>query len=80
MKIWKSVIDIILKQSKTTSSHKPVPELKVEPLETRTLLASHPLADAPDVDYKIMEDWNSGHTGEFSLINDEGMDFENLQI
>ena len=80
MKIWKSVIDIILKQSKTTSSHKPVPELRVEPLETRTLLASHPLADAPDVDYKITEDWNSGHTGEFSLINDEGMDFENWQI
>jgi len=80
MKIWKSVIDIILKQSKTTSSHKPVPELKVEPLESRTLLASHPLVDAPDIDYKIPEDWDTGHTGEFSLINDEGVDFENWQI
>ncbi|MCP4193766.1 MAG: hypothetical protein GY768_24400, partial [Planctomycetaceae bacterium] len=80
MKIWQSVIETVLKNAKSKSSQNPVTGLKFEPLETRSLLASHSLADAPDVDFKITDQWSGGHTAEFSLVNDEGVKFDGWKI
>ena len=33
--------------------------LQLESLEARSLLASHPLVDAPDVDYVVTDQWST---------------------
>ncbi|MDG2383479.1 MAG: glycosyl hydrolase family 18 protein [Pirellulaceae bacterium] len=80
MKLWQSVLETVIRNAKNKSSHKPVTGLNFEPLEVRSLLASHTLADAPDVDFKITDQWNTGHTAEFSLVNDEGVNFDGWKI
>ena len=80
MKLWHNFLRAIRKQSKGKASHQSVTTIKFEPLEIRSLLASHPLVDAPDIDFRIPDEWSTGHTAEFSLINDEARQFEGWQI
>jgi GH18 family chitinase len=44
------------------------------------LLAAHPLADAPDVNFNVAEQWESGHTADLTITNDEGKSFTNWQL
>ena len=52
----------------------------LEALEVRTMLAAHPLADAPDVQFQVEEDWGSGRTASLKLTNDESTAFTNWQL
>lgn len=52
----------------------------IESLEVRTMLAAHPLADAPDVQFQVEEDWGSGRTASLTLINDEATAFTDWQL
>ena len=52
----------------------------LESLEVRTMLAAHPLADAPDVQFQVEEDWGSGRTASLTLTNDESTAYTNWQL
>ena len=52
----------------------------LESLEVRTMLAAHPLADAPDIQFQIEEDWGSGRTASLILTNDEASAFTDWQL
>ena len=58
----------------------PRAHLVLESLEVRTLLAANALNDAPNVEFQITEDWNSGHTAELVLTNDESSSYANWQF
>lgn len=44
------------------------------------MLAAHPLADAPDVQFQIEEDWGSGRSASLILTNDEASAFTDWQL
>lgn len=52
----------------------------LEPLEVRVMLAAHPLANAPDVQFQVEEDWGSGRTASLILTNDEATAFTDWQL
>ena len=52
----------------------------LESLEVRTMLAAHPLANAPDVQFQVEEDWGSGRTASLTLTNDESTAYTNWQL
>ena len=54
--------------------------LQLESLEARSLLASHPLVDAPDVDYVVTDQWSTGHTADVTITNDEAASFTNWKL
>ncbi len=54
--------------------------LALESLEVRTLLAGNALNDGPNVEFQITEDWNSGHTAELVLTNDDSSSYANWQF
>ena len=54
--------------------------LALESLEVRTLLAGNALNDGPNVEFQITEDWNSGHTAELVLANDDSSSYANWQF
>lgn len=53
---------------------------QTESLEVRTLLAAHPLADAPDIQFEVDNDWGSGRTAVLTLNNDESTAFTDWQL
>ncbi|QDU49298.1 glycosyl hydrolase family 8 [Gimesia panareensis] len=53
---------------------------QTESLEVRTLLAAHPLADAPDIQFEVDNDWGSGRTAILTLNNDESTAFTDWQL
>ncbi|WP_145176739.1 glycosyl hydrolase family 8 [Gimesia aquarii] len=53
---------------------------QIESLEVRTMLAAHPLANAPDVQFQVENDWGSGRTASLTLTNDEATDFTDWQL
>jgi endo-1,4-beta-D-glucanase Y len=53
---------------------------QTESLEVRTLLAAHPLADAPDIQFEVDNDWGSGRTAILTLNNDEATAFTDWQL
>ena len=55
-------------------------KLQLESLEVRSLLASHPLVDAPDVDYVVTDQWSTGHTADVTITNDEDSSFTNWTL
>lgn len=54
--------------------------LAIESLESRTLLAASVLADAPNVEFEIVENWTSGHSAELVLVNDEAVSYTDWQL
>lgn len=44
------------------------------------MLAAHPLADAPDVEFQVDQDWGSGRTANLILHNDEATTFTDWQL
>ena len=53
---------------------------QTESLEVRTLLAAHPLADAPDIQFEVDNDWGSGRTAILTLNNDESTAFTDWKL
>jgi len=80
MKNLQDIIKELLQDKSRKSPYKPQTNLKIESLENRSLLAAHPLADAPDVDFNVSEQWESGHTADLKITNDEGTAFSNWQL
>lgn len=67
--------------SKTDRKAKHIrPALGTESLESRTLLTTNVLADAPNVDFEITDSWNSGHTAELVLVSDKAVSYSNWQL
>ncbi|HAW32018.1 MAG TPA: hypothetical protein DCY03_28585, partial [Planctomycetaceae bacterium] len=44
------------------------------------MLSAHPLADAPDVQFEVDQDWGSGRTANLILNNDEATAFTDWQL
>ena len=80
MKNLQDIIKELLQDKSRKSPYKPQTNLKIESLENRSLLAAHPLADAPDVDFNVAEQWGTGHTADLTITNDEGTAFSNWQL
>lgn len=55
-------------------------DLRMEPLESRQLLATYVLPDAPNVEFEITNDWNSGHQASMPLNNDETTSYSNWNL
>ena len=80
MKDLQQIIRELLKNKSSKSPYKRQTNLNIESLENRSLLAAHPLADAPDVNFNVAEQWESGHTADLTITNDEGKAFTNWQL
>ena len=80
MRIWHRVLQAILQGKSSRSNARNDTSLQLESLEIRSLLASHPLADAPDVDYEVTDEWSTGHSAALTLTNDESTSFSNWQL
>ena len=84
MKVWKVAQEKLFSKIRFASNNKKLKNttahLHLETLEVRSLLASHPIANAPDVDYQITADWSTGHTAELTLTNDEASSFTDWQL
>ncbi|MDG2410054.1 MAG: glycosyl hydrolase family 18 protein [Pirellulales bacterium] len=80
MKDLQQIIRELLKIKSSKSPYKRQTNLNIESLENRSLLAAHPLADAPDVNFNVAEQWESGHTADLTITNDEGKAFTNWQL
>ncbi len=80
MIIWRRVLQGILRRKSSRTNARKDTSLQLESLEIRSLLASHPLADAPDVDYVVTDEWGTGHTAALTLTNDETTSFSNWQL
>ncbi|WP_197997525.1 glycosyl hydrolase family 8 [Gimesia panareensis] len=71
---WFSTQHLTPRRSRAKSSQ------QTESLEVRTLLAAHPLADAPDIQFEVDNDWGSGRTAILTLNNDESTAFTDWQL
>jgi GH18 family chitinase len=80
VKDLQQIIRELLKNKSSQSPYKRQTNLNIESLENRSLLAAHPLADAPDVNFNVAEQWESGHTADLTITNDEGKSFTNWQL
>ena len=80
MRIWHRVLQAILRGKSNRTNARNDTSLQLESLEMRSLLASHPLADAPDIDYAVTDEWSTGHTAALTLTNDESTSFSNWQL
>ena len=80
MSIWQRIKNSFRlgTSNEKTKQHKN--NLQHESLEVRSLLASHPLVDAPDVDYVVTDEWSTGHTADVTITNDEGTTFTNWTL
>ncbi|MEC7501484.1 MAG: glycosyl hydrolase family 18 protein [Planctomycetota bacterium] len=77
---FQDIVRELLKDKSKKSPYKRGANLNIESLENRSLLAAHPLADAPDVNFNVAEQWESGHTADLTITNDEGTAFSNWQL
>ena len=80
MRLWQRLQQIFARGLSKQNKNFKDGQLRLESLEARSLLASHPLVDAPDVDYVVTDEWSTGHTADVTISNDEGNSFSNWRL
>ncbi|MCA9006396.1 MAG: cellulose binding domain-containing protein, partial [Planctomycetaceae bacterium] len=79
-RLYVTLLEWFLQQQGTPRRSRTQAARQIEALEVRTMLAAHPLADAPDVEFQVDQDWGSGRTANLILHNDEGTAFTDWQL